>query len=376
MATSKNRRELPFNAQAEQAVLGSALLSRECLYNVFSSLNEDDFFLGKHQLIYRAIKNLFDKQTPVDVLTVTEELMNMKELDTIGGVEYLQQCSDAMVALSSIEYYINIVNDQAVLRRLIQSCRDIDGQFLNEEITDVNQFILDSESIIKTATERRRISDFHEVKNVAERVKLTIDTPKEVKTDGVSGLTTGFDRLNNLTQGFQAGDMIIVAARPSVGKTALALNFAYRAANRANKPVAIFSLEMPAEALVRRLIGIESSVSLTKITTGNVVGIDRAKVANAIYKIGNLPIYIDDSPNVKLMDIIAKSRKLQASQPDLGLIIVDYLGLVTTGNTTKGSDSRQEEVIKASLALKALARELKVPVIVVSHLSRSVEQRG
>ena len=376
MATSKNRRELPFNAQAEQAVLGSALLSRECLYNVFSSLNEDDFFLGKHQLIYRAIKNLFDKQTPVDVLTVTEELMNMKELDTIGGVEYLQQCSDAMVALSSIEYYINIVNDQAVLRRLIQSCRDIDGQFLNEEITDVNQFILDSESIIKTATERRRISDFHEVKNVAERVKLTIDTPKEVKTDGVSGLTTGFDRLNNLTQGFQAGDMIIVAARPSVGKTALALNFAYRAANRANKPVAIFSLEMPAEALVRRLIGIESSVPLTKITTGNVVGIDRAKVANAIYKIGNLPIYIDDSPNVKLMDIIAKSRKLQASQPDLGLIIVDYLGLVTTGNTTKGSDSRQEEVRKTSLALKALARELKVPIIVVSQLSRDVEKRG
>ena len=375
MAVRKAIRDLPYNEQAEQAVLGSALLSRECLFNVFSSLNEDDFFLGKHQLIYRAIRNLFDKESAVDVLTVTEELMNMKELETIGGVEYLQQCSDAMVALSSIDYYINIVNDQSVLRRLIQSCRDIDHKFLNDEINDVNGFIEDSESLLKEATERRRVSEFQKAQTVAERVKMSIETPKEIKTDGVNGLTTGFDSINKITQGFHAGDMIIVAARPSVGKTALALNFAYRAANRTNKPVAIFSLEMPAEQLVTRLIGTESSVSLSKITTGNLMGVDRAKVANAIYKIGQLPIYIDDSPNGKLMDIIAKSRKLQANEPELGLIIIDYLGLVSSGSS-RSSDSRQEEVRKASLALKALARELRVPVIVVSQLSRSVEQRG
>ncbi len=376
MAVSKNSRELPYNAQAEQAVLGSALLSRECLYTVFSRLNEEDFFVGKHQLIYRAIKNLFDKQTPVDVLTTTEELMNMKELETIGGVEYLQQCADAMVALSSIDYYINIVNDQAVLRRLIQTCRDIDAAYLSEEITDVNEFIANSETTLKDAVEKRRVAEFKKAKDVAEEVKLNIETPQEVKTDGVSGLTTGFDRLNKITQGFHPGDMIIVAARPSVGKTALALNFAYRAAKRTNKPIAIFSLEMPAEALIKRLIGVESAVSLTKITTGNLVGVERAKVANAIYKIGSLPIYIDDSPNGKLMDIIAKSRKLQANEPELGMIIVDYLGLVTTGSTAKGSDSRQEEVRKTSLALKALARELQVPIIVVSQLSRDVEKRG
>ena len=376
MAVSKNSRELPYNAQAEQAVLGSALLSRECLYTVFSRLNEEDFFVGKHQLIYRAIKNLFDKQTPVDVLTATEELMNMKELETIGGVEYLQQCADAMVALSSIDYYVNIVNDQAVLRRLIQTCRDIDAAYLSEEISDVNEFIANSETTLKDAVEKRRVAEFKKAKDVAEEVKLNIETPQEVKTDGVSGLTTGFDRLNKITQGFHPGDMIIVAARPSVGKTALALNFAYRAAKRTNKPIAIFSLEMPAEALIKRLIGVESAVSLTKITTGNLVGVDRAKVANAIYKIGSLPIYIDDSPNGKLMDIIAKSRKLQANEPELGMIIVDYLGLVTTGSTAKGSDSRQEEVRKTSLALKALARELQVPIIVVSQLSRDVEKRG
>ena len=234
--------DLPFNEQAEQAVLGSALLSRECLFNVLSTLNEDDFYLGKHQLLYRAIRNLFDKESVVDVLTVTEELMNMKELEHIGGVEYLQQCSDSMVALSSIEYYINIVNDQAVLRRLVQSCRDIDNKFLNEDIPDVNDFILESEATLKLATERRRVSDFQQASQVADRVKMSIETPKETKTDGVNGLTTGFDSLNKITQGFHAGDMIVVAARPSVGKTALALNFAYKAANRTNKPVAIFSL--------------------------------------------------------------------------------------------------------------------------------------
>ena len=367
--------DLPYNEQAEQAVLGSALISRECLFNVLSVLSEDDFFLGKHQLIYRAIRNLFDKESIVDVLTVTEELINMKELENIGGVEYLQQCSDSMVALSSIEYYVNIVNDQAVLRRLIQSCRDIDSKFLNDEIPDVNDFILQSETILKLATERRRVSAFQKAKEVTERVKMSIETPKEVKTDGVNGLTTGFDSLNKITQGFHAGDMIVVAARPSVGKTALALNFAYRAANRTNKPVAIFSLEMPAEQLVTRLIGTESSVSLSKITTGNLVGMDRAKVSSAINKIGSLPIFIDDSPNGKLMDIIAKSRKLQANNPELSLIIIDYLGLVSSGSNARGADSRQEEVRKASLALKALARELKVPVIVVSQLSRDVEKR-
>ena len=366
MARAKAPRDLPYNEQAEQAVLGSALLSRECLFNIFSSLNEEDFYLGKHQLIYRAIRNLFDRETAVDVLTVTEELMNMKELETIGGVEYLQQCSDAMVALSSIEYYINIVADQAVLRRLIQSCRDIDHKFLNDEINDVNDFVLDSETLLKNATERRRVSGFKNAEQVAEAVKLNIETPKETKTDGVNGLTTGFDSLNRITQGFHSGDMIIVAARPSVGKTALALNFAYRAANRTDKPIAIFSLEMPAEQLVTRLVGAESSVSLSKITTGNLTGVDRAKVANAIHKIGSLPLFIDDSPNGKLMDIIAKSRKLQANHPDLAMIIIDYLGLISSGSS-KSSDSRQEEVRKASLALKSLARELKIPVIVVSQ---------
>ena len=372
----KTANDLPYNEQAEQAVLGSALLSKECLFTAFSRLDEGDFYIGKHQILYRAIKNLLEKNVAVDVLTVTEELMNMKELEFVGGVEYLQRCCDSMVALSSIDYYVNIVNDQAVLRRLIKSCRDIDTRFLNEEIDDVDGFVADSESLIKQSTEKRRISDFQRAEDVAGRVKLSIDTPKETKVDGVTGLTTGFDKINRITQGFHAGDMIVVAARPGVGKTALALNFAFRAANRANKPIAIFSLEMPAEQLITRLIGVESSVSLDKVMTGTLVGADRMKVAAAIHKISSLPIFIDDTPNAKMLDIAAKSRKLLSNHPELGLIIIDHIGLISSGNTGRNSDPRQLEVQKISIAIKALARELKVPIIAISQLSRNAEQRG
>jgi replicative DNA helicase len=194
--------------------------------------------------------------------------------------------------------------------------------------------------------------------------------------DNITGLTTGFDNLDKITQGFQKGEMIIVAARPSVGKTALAMNFAYRAALKKNVPVAIFSLEMSAELLIKRLLAADSNVSLTKINSGDLNALERNKISHSVKNLGAAPIYIDDSPGIHLMNIIAKSRQLQAKHPDLGLIIVDYLGLVTTGNSSsKGNNSRQEEVRKISLALKALARDLKVPVIVVSQLSRDVEKR-
>ena len=375
MAQRKAFRELPYNEQAEKAVLGAALQSRECLYNVLSALEEEDFFLGKHQLIYRAIQNLFDKQTAVDVLTVTEELINIKELENVGGVEYLQECSDSMVALSSLEFYINIVKDQSVLRNLLLTLRDIDNRYRTEEIEDVDAFIAESEERIKTATEKRRISDFKTADEVAKAVEMALSTQQKYEDENVTGLTTGYDNLNKLTQGFQKTEMTIIAARPSVGKTALALNFAYKAATRKQVPVAIFSLEMASELLVRRLVAAASNVELKKISTGVMSGQERAKVASAIKEVGSAPIYIDDSPGIKLMDIIAKSRQLQSKEPDLGLIVIDYLGLIQTGTSGKGNDSRQEEVRKISLALKGLARDLKVPVVVLSQLSRDVEKR-
>lgn len=366
---------LPYNLEAEKAVLGSAFLSKDALFNVLSSLDEEDFYLGKHQIIYRSLKNLMERKVAVDVLTVTEELINLKELENIGGVPYLQECSDSMVALSNLEFYISIVNNQSVLRSMLTAVREIDQEYLDTEIEDINDFILKSEEKFKRSTEKRKVSSFKSSEEVAAKVKLEIDTMKASEDREVTGLTTGFPRLNFYTQGFQKGEMIIVAARPSVGKTALSLNFALKAATLANVPVAIFSLEMSADLLMRRLIAMRSCISLKKIATGNITGYEREKIASAIKEVAAAPIFIDDSPGLRLMDIVAKSRKLQAAHPDLGLIIIDYLGLIQTSSNARNPDSRQEEVRKISLALKGLARDLAVPVIVVSQLSRDVEKR-
>ena len=353
MATKKLFSDLPFNEDAEKAVLGSALLSNEALYSILASLQEDDFYVIKNRIIFRAIANLFNKKTAVDTLTVTEELMNMKELEAVGGVDYLRQCCDAMVSLASLDFYINIVNDQAVLRKLILAARRINDDYSEKEIDDVNDFILKSEESIKDATARRRISSFKRTDNLAKELAVRMNTPIAVGEDNCTGLTTGYPSLNKITGGLHAGDMIIVAARPSVGKTALAMNIAYKAASHTNKPVAIFSLEMSCEQLMDRLLGIASSVKLSDIKTRRFMSDrDRAKINATINELSQLPIYIDDTSSIKLMDILANSRKLQAEHPDLGLIIVDYLGLVTT-ESSKGGDSRQEEVRKISLALKS-----------------------
>ena len=366
--------DLPYNEQAEQACLGSALLSKDAMYSVLSSLHEDDFFEGRHQLIYRAIDNLRVRGVNVDTLTCAEELLNLKELDNIGGVEYLQLCCDSMVAFANLDHYINIVNDQSTLRKLLETIRQIDFKYHSEEIENINDFILKSEELIKDATERRRVSTFKKTRDVAVEVEGIIKSTKELGEDEVTGLNTGYEDINKVTQGFQISNLVILAARPAVGKTALALNFAYRAATRAKKPVAIFSLEMSSELLVRRLIASESLIPLKNLSTGQLNGEQRLKLSDAVKRVGSAPIYIDDTPGNKLMDIIAKSRKLQATEPELGLIVVDYLGLVeTSGN--KG-DSRQEEVRKISLALKQLAMELKVPVLALSQLSRDVEKQN
>ena len=377
MATVKNIKaapDLPYNQHAEQAVLGSALLSKDALYTVLSSLVESDFYEGRHQLIFRAIYQLRERGINVDTLTAAEELMNMKELDNIGGVEYLQVCCDSMVAFASLDFYIGIVNDQSCLRKLLQTIRLIDKKYHNEEIPNINDFILQSEEMIKDATEKRRISQFKPTKDVAPEVEELIKSTRELDDDDVTGLNTGYEGINKKTQGFQRSNLIIIAARPSVGKTALALNFAYRVATRAKKPVAIFSLEMASELLVRRLIASESYIPLQTLSTGKLTGEQRIKLGDAVKRISAAPIYIDDTPGNKLMDIIAKSRKLQAKVPELSLIIVDYLGLVEVSQKGRSGDSRQEEVRKISLALKQLSLEMKIPIIALSQLSRDVEK--
>ncbi|MCQ2815153.1 MAG: replicative DNA helicase [Bacilli bacterium] len=368
--------DLPHNSDAERAVLGSALLDKDSLLDVLTSLNESDFYEGRHQLIFRAISSINAKQKAVDVLTVSEELMNMKELENIGGVSYLQQCSDSMVALSALKFYIDIVYDQAVLRNMLITIRGIDEKYRTAEITDVNDFILTSETAFKDAVEKRKVSTFETMDNVAAKVKAKLDNI-QVSENGVTGINTGFPRLNELTHGFQKGEMIIVAARPSVGKTAFALNIAHKVATRGGKAVAIFSIEMTNDTLFKRLLASSSCVSLNNIITGKLNQKERIDMSDAFRELSQAPIYLDETSGIKISDIVNKSRKLQVHEPNLGLIIIDYLGLVQTSSGGKSNpDSRQEEVRKISLTLKGLAKELNIPIIVVSQLSRDCEKRG
>lgn len=373
----KTAPDLPYSEEAERIVLGSAMLKKDYCLDVLNSLEESDFFLGKHQSIYKAISELAMRNVDVDVLTVAEELQNLKELENVGGAKYLAECTNKVVASSALTHYIDIVQNNSVLRNMLTTIRGIDKSYKEEEIEDINDFILQSEIKFKDSIAKRHISSFVLASEIAPIVQADLEKLQDVDTDSdVIGISTGYDRLNQITQGFKGGEMIIVAARPSVGKTALCLNFAYRIATRSKKAVAIFSLEMSKEQLFNRLVAISSCIPAKDINSGRIkTAGDRLKVMNGIKEIANSKIYIDDTPSIKLNDIIAKATKLQAHEPDLGLIIVDYLGLVSIATKGKGIDNRQEEVRRISLALKALARDLNIPVIAVSQLSRAVEQR-
>ena len=363
---------LPHNIPAEKSVLGAMISSRDALIEASSGLVVEDFFDLKNQIVFGAILSVQDKREPVDVETVTNELINSKEVEKIGGIEYLLEITESNIAPSNYKHYIDIVKDQAVLRNYLLQLKETINQYDKEEINDVSTFIgLTAEKILRKA-ESRKISSFETAESVANRVKADLNTIKITDEDGVTGLTTGYKRLNELTHGWQKSDMIILAARPSVGKTAFALNLCLNATLKTKKSVGIFSLEMPAEMLMMRLVANRSTVELGKIQTGKISQRDYVAIDKALSEIASTKLYIDDSPNIKLMDILSKARKLKMEHPDLALIMIDYIGLITTGN--KKVESRQVEVSEISRQLKALARELEIPILVLCQLSRNVEQ--
>ena len=363
---------LPHNIPAEKSVLGAMISSRDALIEASSGLVVEDFFDLKNQIVFGAILRVQDKREPVDVQTVTNELINSKEFEKIGGIEYLLEITESNIAPSNYKHYIDIVKDQAVLRNYLLQLKETINQYDKEEINDVSTFIgLTAERILRKA-ESRKISSFETAESVANRVKADLNTIKITDEDGVTGLTTGYKRLNELTHVWQKSDMIILAARPSVGKTAFALNLCLNATLKTKKSVGIFSLEMPAEMLMMRLVANRSTVELGKIQTGKISQRDYVAIDKALSEIASTKLYIDDSPNIKLMDILSKARKLKMEHPDLALIMIDYIGLITTGN--KKVESRQVEVSEISRQLKALARELEIPILVLCQLSRNVEQ--
>lgn len=360
----------PQNIEAEQAVLGAIFLEPSALTTTSEILIPEDFYRHSHQRIYNVMLNLGDGGKAVDLITVTEELAAAKELEDVGGVAYLSELAASVPTAANIEYYAKIVEEKSLLRRLIRTATDIasDGYAREDE---VDSLLSEAEKNIMEVAQRKNAGAFHNIKDVLVRTYDNIETLTNRKGD-VTGISTGFADFDHMTAGFQRNDLIIVGARPSMGKTAFALNIAQNVAVKAKENVAIFSLEMGAEQLVMRMLCAEGNINAQNLRTGDLTDEDWRKLTMAMGSLSNAGIYIDDTPGIKVGEIRSKCRRL-AQEHGLGMILIDYLQLIQ--GSGRSGENRQQEVSEISRSLKGLARELQVPVIALSQLSRGVEQR-
>jgi len=355
--------------EAEQSVLGGILIENEAINRVTEILAPEDFYRDTHRKIFNALIDLFERNEPADLITMTNELRKKGELDAVGGASYVTSLIDSVPTAANIEYYARIVKEKAILRRLIETSTEIITQSYADR-GDVESFLDEAEKAIFEISERRVKPSFFPIKEIVKESFKTIETLFKNK-DLVTGVPSGFKELDRLTSGFQPSDLIIVAGRPSMGKTALCLNIAQYAAIEAKIPVAIFSLEMSKEQLVIRMLCSEAQVEGTRLRTGYLSESDWPKLTMAAGTLSDAPIFIDDTAALSILELRAKARRLK-SDHGLGMIIVDYLQLMK-GRTRV--ESRQQEISEISRSLKALSKELNVPVIAVSQLSRKTEER-
>lgn len=360
----------PQSIEAEQAVLGAIFLEPAALTVASEILIPEDYYRTAHQKIYNTMLKLNDHGKAVDVITVTEELAAAKDLEDVGGVTYLTELAESVPTAANIEYYARIVEEKSLLRRLIRTATTIAQEGYNRE-DEVDALLNEAEKSIMEVAQRKNTSAFHNIKDVLVRTYDNIEMLHNRKGD-VTGIPTGFAELDHMTAGFQRNDLIIVAARPSVGKTAFALNIAQNVATKTDENVAIFSLEMGAEQLVMRMLCAEGNINAQNLRTGSLTDEDWRKLTMAMGSLSNSGIYIDDTPGVRIGEIRSKCRRLKQEQ-GLGMILIDYLQLIQ--GSGRSGENRQQEVSEISRSLKALARELEVPVIALSQLSRGVEQR-
>lgn len=360
----------PHNREAEQSVIGAIFLEPQALITASEILLVDDFYLNAHKKIFETMLRLSDQGKAIDVVTVTEELSAKKEIEDVGGLSYLLELANAVPTAANVAHYAKIVEEKALLRRLIRVATKIveDGYTREDE---VEALLGEAEKKMMEVANRKNAGDFKHVKDVLVETFDNIEQLQSQKGD-VTGIPTGFRDLDNITAGFQRNDLIIVAARPSVGKTAFALNVAQSVAVQARENVAIFSLEMGAEQLVMRMLCAEGNIDAQVLRTGALTTDDWGKLTMAMGSLSNSGIFIDDTPGVRINEIRAKCRRL-AQENGLGMILIDYLQLIQ--GSGKPGENRQQEVSEISRSLKGLARELKVPVIALSQLSRGVEQR-
>ncbi|HEY6464849.1 MAG TPA: replicative DNA helicase [Candidatus Acidoferrales bacterium] len=370
MASTALERPLPHNLEAERSILGAILLDNHALNAAVEKLRTDDFFLPQHRHIFERMVGLGETQQAIDLVTICEELTRTGNLEAAGGVAYVSQLADGMPRVSNVEHYAQIVKQKAILRNLAHQALAIQEQALAAE--DDADIILDraESAIFQLAEDRARVG----LIGVKELVQGGYDRLEQMFSEGrrITGLPTGYSLLDNETAGLQPSELIILAARPSMGKTALALNLAENVAVRNREPVAIFSLEMSKESLLLRLLASHSRVDAHKFRSGHWSHDDRAKVMTALAELGEAPVWIDDSASSTVLEMGAKARRLKRDR-GLSLMIVDYLQLVTPTSSRRTSN-RQEEVSGMSRALKGLAKELKIPILVLSQLTRAPER--
>ncbi len=362
-------RKMPQNLEAEMSVLGVAFLNAGDVQKIVEEVTADMFFDERNRIIFNAIKNLHDSRTPIDITTIKDELDKDKKLNTVG-LDYLTDVIDSVVTTANLDFYIKIIRDYAIRRNLIETATDIINTTYEDE--NITTLLDTAEKNILNVVRARSAGSFMPIQEVLRNAQAKLEELAKNKRT-ITGLETGFPDFDKITTGLHGGEMIILAARPGMGKTALALNMASFAAMHTKKAVAIFNLEMSAEMLVNRMIASVGQIDSYKLQTGNMLEKDWQRYNEALSQLSETNIFIEDNVSVTAQDIRAKCRRLANSETGLGLVVIDYLQLINSGS--RRVESRQVEVSEISRALKTMAVELDVPVIALAQLSRSAEKR-
>ena len=361
----------PQNLEAEQSVLGAIIIDNEALSKTIEILNPDDFYKDSHRRLFNAMIGLFEKNEPIDIITLTDFLRRNNDLDPIGGIAYLSLLANSIPTSANIRYHSKIVREKALLRALISTSNNINAKVYEDNL-DADEMVDYAEKMIFDIADKRTKIAFSTMKDVIKDTFKMIEQLHD-KKEAITGIASGFNDLDEITSGFQPGDLIIVGGRPGMGKTAFALNIAQHVGIGMKEPIAIFSLEMSKEQLAMRMLCAEGMVDASLVRKGFISRQDWPKLTSAAGRLSGASIFIDDSSAITVLEVRAKARRLKMEHRGLSLVVVDYLQLMRSrGNFER----REQEISEISRSLKALAKELKVPVIALSQLNRAVEQRG
>lgn len=365
-------KEIPHSIEAEQAVLGSMFLTKYALQKSIEGLTDTLFYLDSHSKIFVVIKELAENNKPIDMMTVSEELKRRKWLDKIGGIEYLTEVAKSVPTAANIDEYIKIVEEKAILRRLIEEGTAVIADAYSST-NSINEILDNAEMKILNVVKTRKGSEFQTIQDVLFKAQADLEHLSKNKGE-ITGIPTGFHQLDKITSGLHPTQLIILAARPGMGKTNFALNLATNMAINAGKTVAVFNMEMSAEQLINRMLASVGQIDQNKLKTGNLLNNDWKRVNEAISRLADTKIYLDDTAGMTISEIRAKCRRLSTMKDGLDVVIIDYLQLIQGSDRYKGN--RVQEVTEISRSLKTLSMELNIPVIALSQLSRSVETKG